>query len=291
MALGTEIQAGDEVITRKVAPLMDGPRVKGHVPEGTQLVAMRVQGGWIAVEWWQRDEKTSGWILHTNLIGKEELARRDAVRKALDQYPRKKSLVDFKAYPQQSGNTCSAAAARNLLGHVTGNAPWEWPLFFEIVSEDHKGLAHLEDRLKQVGIDNPMALSAFGGTGVGIRAVINKRLPEGLKCDFREIPDFEERILLIVRSINNGWPVIAPVVSASLQHWITITGYDRDTQQLSTASFGTLSFDSFDTLNSWRSTPGGLLGKAFQVANEEHIGRCVLIYITKEGFDDWPASE
>lgn len=209
----------------------------------------------------------------------------------MDEYPRKKSLADFKAHPQQSGNTCSAAAVRNLLGHVTGSAPWELPLFFEIVAEDHKGLSHLEERLRQVGIDNPMALSAFGGTGVGIKAVINKRLPDRLKCDFREIPKLEDRIHLIARSINNGWPVIAPLVSASVHHWVTITGYDLDTRQLTTAAFGTLSFDRFDALNSWRSTPGGLLAKAFQIANEEHMGRCLLVYITKDGFEDWPASD
>jgi hypothetical protein len=155
-------------------------------------------------------------------------------------------------------------------------------LFYEIVKEDHKGLAHLEDKLKRLGIHNPMALSSYGGTPVGIKAVVNKRLPGGLKCDFREIPKLEDRILLIARSINNGWPVIVPLVSSSLHHWITITGYDRDARQFSTASFGTLSFDRFDTLNSWKSTPGGLLGKAFQLANEEHLGRCVLVYITKE---------
>ncbi len=289
--LGAEIKTGDRVVTRNPASLMDGQNVKGRIPEGTELVAVDVQEEWIAVEWSQDGEKTSGWIPANNLIGKRELARQDLVRRTLDEYPRKKSLANFQAHPQQSGNTCSAAAARNLLGHVTGNAPWEWPLFFEIVAEDHKGLAYLEERLKQVGIDNPLALSSFGGTGVGIKAVINKRLPSGLRCDFREIPKLEDRILLVARSINNGWPVIAPLVSASVHHWVTITGYDRDTRQLSTANFGTLSFERFDALNSWRSTPGGLLGKAFEVANEEHMGRCVLVYITQKGFADWPGSD
>ncbi len=288
---GTEIRAGDRVVARDAAPLMDGQEAKGRVPQGTELLATAVREEWIAVEWSQNGQTTTGWILRSQLIGKDEHLRRDLVKKRLDDYPRKKSLEGFKAYPQQSGNTCSAAAARNLLGHVVGNAPWELLLFFEIVAEDHRGLAHLEDRLRQVGIDNPMALSAFGGTGVGIKAAINKRLPDGLTCDFREIPKLEDRLLVIARSIDNGWPVIAPVVSASLQHWITITGYDRDTRQLSTASFGPLSFERFDALNSWQSTPGGLLGKALQVANEEHMGRCLLVYITRAGFDERPAPD
>jgi hypothetical protein len=216
------------------------------------------------------------------VVDKVEFNRRASAGETLAAYPRAKQLEGFKAHPQQSGNTCSAAAARNMLFHVTKSAPWEWLLFMDIVHEDHKGLAHLEGKLRQMGIDNPVALSRYGGTPVGIKAVIAKHLPDGLTCDFQEIPKFEDRLLVIVRSINNGWPVIVPVVSSSLQHWITITGYDRDTRQFSTASFGTVGFDRFYALNSWLTTPGGLLGRAFQLANEEHMGRCVLVFLEKE---------
>jgi hypothetical protein len=275
-----EIRAGDSVITRSAAPVMSGQDLKGHIPAGTRLIARKVEGPWVAVDWSRNGERISGWIRSSDLTGEDAGSAHEAA--ARNDYPKSKQLANFKAYPQQSGNTCSAAAARNVLGHVTGRAPLEWLLFYEIVAEDHKGLAHLEDKLKRLGVYNPAALSAFGGTAVGIKAVIDKRLPDELKCDYREVPALEDRIRLIVHSINRGWPVIVPVVSASLHHWITITGYDRDARQFSTASFGPLSFERFDTLNSWRTMPGGILGKAFQLANEERMGRRVLVYVTKD---------
>jgi hypothetical protein len=281
-AFGVEIKPGDKVVTLDVCPVMSGQDVKAQVPRGTELTARSVNGPWVAVEWSQYGEKITGWIRGSSVMRKDDAAGRIGTSQSLDDYPRAKQLTSFRVYPQQSGNTCSAAAARNLLGRVSGHVPSEWALFQEIVQEDHKGLAHLEEKLKRIGIYDPRALSSYGGTPVGTKAAINRRLPRGLKCDFKEIPKLEDRILLIVRSINNGWPVIVPLVSSTLNHWITVTGYDRDARYFSTASFGTLSFDRFDALNSWKSTPGGQLGKAFQLANEEHMGRWVLVYITNE---------
>jgi len=281
-SVGREFQSGERVVAARAAVLKVGQEVRGDVPAGTELQVRSVKGEWVAVALLRETGEVRGWIHRRDLAEPAEYARRVAAGETLDAYPRSMQLANFKAHPQQSANTCSAAAARDLLHHVTGNAPWEMLLFMEIVGEDHKGLSHLEDRLRQLGIDNPMALSSFGGTPVGLKAVIGKRLRNGLRCDFKEISEFEDRLLVIVRSINNGWPVIAPVVSSSLQHWITITGYDRDSRQFSTSSFGTLSFDDFNTLNSWTTTPGGLLGRAFQLANEEHMGRRVLVYVTKE---------
>lgn len=212
----------------------------------------------------------------------------------LSDYPKAKRLEDFEAYPQRSGNTCGPVAVRHVLKYLTGTLHDEQELMRYVVAADHKHLAHLADDLRAIGVPDPRMLSVYGTTPAGNTRALNKHLaPKGLKAEFRSIRSWDERLLLIVESINRGRPVVAPLVSASLHHWTVIIGYDLEKETLlgvnslvgvpsrqpHGGTYFTVPFRDFDRANSFEPLPPGLLGRVFALASKKDLGRWVLVYI------------
>jgi hypothetical protein len=199
-------------------------------------------------------------------------------------------LQNFEAYPQQGGTTCGPVAVRNVLKHMTDTLYAEARLAKEVIEADHRGLEFLREDLRKIGINSPETLSRYGTTPVGNTAVLNEYLPPNMKAEFREIPSLDDRIALIVDSINKGRPVMVPFT----RHWTVAIGYNLKKQELilvnagignaqsrpEGGSYNTVSFQDFDYHNSFTNLPSGRMGKVFQLANEKGLGRWVLIYIT-----------
>jgi len=205
-------------------------------------------------------------------------------------------LEGFPAYSQQSGTSCGPCAVRNMLKHVTGTLHAESKLHKEVIEEDQKGLEHLAPELRRLGIPNPRMLSRRGTTPIGNTAVLNKYLGAGHVAKYKQIDSFEDRKQLIIKSINNDLPVMVPLVSGGFQHWTVCIGYDLEKETFTCVnaglgasqgrpeggSYNTVNFQSFDDANSFKNMPSGMMGRVYELANKEGIGKCVLIYIEKK---------
>jgi hypothetical protein len=209
--------------------------------------------------------------------------------------PSRDVLEGFPAYPQQAGTSCGPCAVKNSLMYLTGTLHSESKLHQETIEADQEGLKHLEKDLRRLGIRNPRLLSSRGTTPIGNTAVLNKYLPRDLKAEYKEITSFEERKKLIIESINNNRPVIVPLVSGGFQHWTVCIGYDLEqntflcvnaglgssSSRTQGGTYNTISAQDFDDANSFKNMPGGIMGKVYELANENGIGKCVLIYLKK----------
>ena len=125
---------------------------------------------------------------------------------------------------------------------------------------------------------------------------MNKYLDAGHTAKYKQIDSFEDRKALIIKSIDDNLPVMVPLVSGGFQHWTVCIGYDLDAKTFTCVnagigssegrpeggSYNTVSFQSFDDANSFENMPGGIMGKVYELANREGIGKCVLIYIEEK---------
>ena len=192
----------------------------------------------------------------------------------------------------ETSSTCTTEKTRFALdgSHVTSSAVKNR---IAHLVYDHAALLASHAALRRGGAS---PLGAVGRPGVGGSVTTFVRL----LWIGRVMSAWDERLLLIVESINRGRPVVAPLVSASLHHWTVIIGYDLDkktllgvnslvgvpSRQPHGGTYFTVPFREFDRANSFEPLPGGLLGKVFALANKKDLGRWVLVYVLPRGTEE-----
>lgn len=204
---------------------------------------------------------------------------------SLSSYPRTSKIANFQGYPQTASTSCGPNAIRNALKPVVGVLYDDRQLFDEAIEADHAGLKSLENELRQAtgGFINPATLSSRGTTPIGNAFLFTKYLSQNAKPlvgAFASIPKWDDRLLLLVDRISKGYPVAVPFVEGDYNHWVTAYGYDLDAKVINVVNGGgDISFDKFDSMNSFKSPPGGLMGRIFNVSNKHGLGANVLVFI------------